>query len=144
MLPSLITSFLSDYSGIPLEQLQPTLYQFSEEEAVRIVFRVASSLDSMILANTDPGTDEKSCYNHWPLTSKPLDIFKMAFFNRLLLRSQRAPPKRSIGEYTVSVSSAAVELRRKIFWRSAKEKHPDCRCRENGRGYGSNHHPTKN
>jgi len=45
-----IESFLSELQcGIPLPQLQPKLYRYSDEQAVRHLFRVASSLDSMIL-----------------------------------------------------------------------------------------------
>ena len=44
-------SFLSAYNGLPIERFDDSLYVYRGEEAVRHVFRVASSLDSMILGD---------------------------------------------------------------------------------------------
>jgi glutamyl-tRNA reductase len=109
-----IESFLSEYSGIALPQLQPTLYRYTDEQAVRHVFRVASSLDSMVLGEPQILGQLKSCY------STAVDARTVGSFLNSLLQSafriaKRIRSETSIGEYPVSVSSAAVELVRKIF-----------------------------
>ena len=44
-----ITGFLADHHTIPLDTIAPHLYFLTGQEAVKHVFRVASSLDSMIV-----------------------------------------------------------------------------------------------
>jgi glutamyl-tRNA reductase len=109
-----IESFLSEYSGIALPQLQPKLYRYRDEQAVRHVFRVASSLDSMILGEPQILGQLKSCY------STAVDAHTVGASLNSLLQSafriaKRVRSETSIGEYPVSAGSAAVELVRKIF-----------------------------
>jgi glutamyl-tRNA reductase len=109
-----IESCLSEYSGITLSQLQPKLYRYRDEQAVRHLFRVASSLDSMILGEPQILGQLKSCYN------TAVDARTVGTSLNILLQSAFRTAKRvrsetSIGEYPVSVSSAAVELVQKIF-----------------------------
>jgi glutamyl-tRNA reductase len=109
-----IEAFLSEFSEIDLPELQPKLYRHTGDQAVRHLFRVASSLDSMILGEPQILGQIKSCYN----TAVDSDTVG-AYLNMLLQASFRAAKhvrsQTSIGEYSVSVSSAAVELVRKIF-----------------------------
>jgi len=44
-----VERFLSSFHGMPREELSPHLYRLAGEDAVRHLFRVASSLDSMVL-----------------------------------------------------------------------------------------------
>jgi glutamyl-tRNA reductase len=109
-----IESFLSETSGIELQQLKGKLYQYRDEHVVRHVFRVASSLDSMVLGEPQILGQLKSCY------SAALDARTVGTALNSLLQSafriaKRVRSETSIGEYPVSVSSAAVELVRKIF-----------------------------
>jgi len=41
--------FLAEYFAISKQEIEPHLYEYSEREAVRHLFRVASSLDSMVV-----------------------------------------------------------------------------------------------
>jgi glutamyl-tRNA reductase len=109
-----IELFLSESSGIELQQLKNSLYRYRDEHAVRHVFRVASSLDSMVLGEPQILGQLKSCY------SAAVDARTVGTALNSLLQSafriaKRVRSETSIGEYPVSVSSAAVELVRKIF-----------------------------
>jgi len=44
-----IHGFLADYFQAPREEFEPYLYDYRDNDAVRHVFRVASSLDSMVV-----------------------------------------------------------------------------------------------
>ena len=44
-----VGQFLSDYSGVPWDDIQGYLYRYRQEECIHHLFRVTSSLDSMIL-----------------------------------------------------------------------------------------------
>jgi glutamyl-tRNA reductase len=110
----LIESFLSEHSQIPRPQLQPILYRYIDEQAIRHVFRVASSLDSMILGEPQILGQIKACY------SAAFDAHTVgAYLNSLLQAAfrtaKRVRSETSIGEFPVSVSSAAVELAHKIL-----------------------------
>ncbi len=109
-----IESFLSEYSRIPLPQLQPKLYRHSNEQAVRHVFRVASSLDSMILGEPQILGQVKSCYSA-ATEARTVGTYLNNLLQAALRTAKRVRTETCIGEYPVSVSSAAVELVRKIF-----------------------------
>src|SRR5882762_6011597 len=44
-----LRAFMRDYFAVDMSQFESHLYEFREDEAIRHVFRVASSLDSMIV-----------------------------------------------------------------------------------------------
>ncbi len=107
-------SFLSEYSGIARPQLQPKLYQYRDEQAVRHVFRVASSLDSMVLGEPQILGQLKSCYTT-AVDARTVGTSLNSLLQSAFRIAKRVRSETSIGEYPVSVSSAAVELVRKIF-----------------------------
>jgi glutamyl-tRNA reductase len=109
-----IESFLSEYSSIPLPKLQPKLYRYSDEQAVRHLFRVASSLDSMILGEPQILGQIKSCFNA-ASEAHTVGTYLNNLLQAAFRTAKRVRTETSIGEYPVSVSSAAVELVRKIF-----------------------------
>ncbi len=109
-----IETFLSEHSQIPLSELRPKLYCYKEEQAIHHLFRVASSLDSMVLGEAQILGQVKSCYN------AAVDCQTVGTYLNSLLQSafrvaKRVRSETSIGEYSVSVSSAAIELVKKIF-----------------------------
>ena len=109
-----IESFLSAHSGIPLPQLQPVLYLYRDDQAIRHVFRVASSLDSMILGEPQILGQIKSCYSA-ASEAHTVGTYLNTLLQAAFRTAKRVRSETSIGEYPVSVSSAAVELVRKIF-----------------------------
>jgi glutamyl-tRNA reductase len=111
---SAIETFLSEYSEVPLAQLRSKLYYYSGDEVVRHVFRVAGSLDSMILGESQILGQVKSCYNA-AVEAKAVGAYLNSLLQAAFRTAKRVRSETSIGEYSVSVSSAALELVRKIF-----------------------------
>ncbi len=110
----LLESFLSEYSGIPLPDLQTKLYRYGDEQAIRHIFRVASSLDSMVLGEPQILGQVKSCYSA-AVEARTVGTYLNSLLQTAFRVAKRVRSETSIGEYSVSVSSAAVELIRKIF-----------------------------
>jgi len=107
-------AFLREKSCIDGEQLREKLYRYSEQQAVRHVFRVASSLDSMILGEPQILGQVKSFYNV-AVQAGTIGTYLNGLLQAAFHAAKRVRRETSIGEYSVSVSSAAVELARKIF-----------------------------
>ena len=115
-----LESFLAEVSGVPREELSESLYRYAGSHAVRHVFRVASSLDSMILGEPQILGQVKTAYSLAVEAGSSGTIL-----NNLLQTAfrvaKRVRTETSIGEYSVSVSSAAVELARKILGNLGKK-----------------------
>ncbi len=109
-----IETFLSEFSRISLSELQPKLYHYSDDQAVRHVFRVACSLDSMILGEPQILGQVKSCYSA-AIDAGTVRTYLNGLLQAAFRAAKRVRTETSIGEYPVSASSAAVELIRKIF-----------------------------
>jgi len=106
--------FIADFNKIPLEQFEDSLYVHMGDEAVRHVFRVASSLDSMMVGEPQILGQIKDAYR----TATAINTSGV-ILNRLLHRTffvaKRIRTETGIGDRAVSISFAAVELGRKIF-----------------------------
>lgn len=109
-----IEGFLSEYSRIPREDLAPRLYRYTDDRAVRHIFRVASSLDSMILGEPQILGQVKSCYNA-AVRAGMVGTYLNSLLQAAFKTAKRVRSETAIGEYSVSVGSAAMELVRKIF-----------------------------
>ncbi len=106
--------FLHEYFAVPPHTLQPHLYEFREREAVRHLFRVASSLDSMVVGEPQILGQVKESYTiarEVGAVSSQLDtLIQRAFTVAKKVRSET-----QIGSSSVSIASVAVDLARNIF-----------------------------
>ncbi|RLA92712.1 MAG: glutamyl-tRNA reductase [Deltaproteobacteria bacterium] len=109
-----IKNFLSDYHQIPLEKLTPHLYFYSDQEAIKHVFRVASSLDSMILGEPQILGQLKDAYRN-AVECKTTGLILNRLLHKAFFVAKRVRTETNIASSAVSVSFAAVELARKIF-----------------------------
>jgi glutamyl-tRNA reductase len=90
------------------------LYHFEDREAMRHLFRVAASLDSMVLGEPQILGQLKEAWQ----TAKQegaLGQYLDAVFTRAFSVAKRVRTETTIGQSAVSVSFAAVELAREIF-----------------------------
>jgi len=111
--PALV-SFLADYHRRPAGELDPFLYCLEGEPAVRHAFRVAASLDSMVLGEPQILGQVKEAYQVAEKAGALGSVLN-ALRNRSIAAAKRARTETGIGENAVSVSYVAVELARKIF-----------------------------
>ncbi len=109
-----LESFLCDGGHIEPELIRDKLYRHTEEDAVRHLLRVTSSLDSMILGEPQILGQVKSFYA-LAVEAQTVGSCLNALLQASFRTAKRVRSETSIGEYSVSVSSAAVELARKIL-----------------------------
>src|SRR3990172_5504968 len=109
-----LATFLTGYHELPYQKIEPHLYCYQQREAIRHVFRVASSLDSMIIGETQILGQVKEAHalaRSVGTLRGPLDeALTRSFFVAKRVRSETG-----IASSAVSISYAAVELARKIF-----------------------------
>ena len=109
-----LRGFVRDYFHVNAAEFEPHLYEFRERAAIRHLFRVASSLDSMVVGEPQILGQVKEAYavargvgavqgNLDPLISRAFAVAKK-------VRTETA-----VGSSSVSIASVAVELAKKIF-----------------------------
>lgn len=109
-----LRGFLRVYFGVSPDSLNSHIYEFNQSEAVRHVFRVASSLDSMVVGEPQILGQVKEAYalaRGLGAIHSALDIL----LSRAFAVAKRVRTETAIGSSTVSISSVAVQLAEKIF-----------------------------
>lgn len=109
-----LRSFLGEYFEVDAAAYAPHLYEREGREAVRHVFRVAASLDSMIVGEPQILGQVKESYavaRSVGAVHSHLD----ALLTRAFAVAKRVRTETAVGSSAVSVASAAVDLARKIF-----------------------------
>ena len=109
-----IKQFICDYHEVSPVELEDHFYSYRNEEAVEHLFRVSSSLDSMILGETQILGQVKDAYSlAKDLRSTGLVLNQL--FEKAFSIAKKVREETGIAERSVSISSAAVELAQKIF-----------------------------
>ena len=109
-----IKQFICDFHDLSPMELEEHFYSFRNEEAVEHLFRVSSSLDSMVLGETQILGQVKDAYSlARDLRSTGLILNQL--FEKAFSVAKKVRDETGIAERCVSISSAAVELAQKIF-----------------------------
>ena len=95
-------------------------YYLQKENAIRHLFRVASGLNSMILGESQILGQVKSAY-YFSQETKCTGLYLNRLFNDTIQVAKKVRTQTTIGEGSMSVAFAAVELAQKIF-KDLKEK----------------------
>ena len=111
---SRLQQFLSDYHGIADDVLAPHLYSYHGEAALRHLFRVVASLDSLVIGEPQIAAQVKEAFTIARHANATSAIFNQVF-ERAFSVAKRVRTETRIGEHAVSISYAAVELAKKIF-----------------------------
>jgi len=106
--------FIAEFNKIPLENFEDSLYIHEGNDAVRHVFRVASSLDSMVVGEPQILGQVKEAYRT-ATEEKTSGVILNRLLHRTFFVAKRIRTETGIGDHAVSISYAAVELARKIF-----------------------------
>ena len=110
-----IQEFLADaHLSLSSEELTPHLYWHQGDRAISHLFRVASSLDSMIVGESQILGQIKDAFEV-ALTHKATGIILNKVVKKAISVAKRVRTETKIAEMAVSVSYAAVELAKKIF-----------------------------
>ena len=106
--------FLHEYFSVPPNDIQPHLYEHRDREAVRHLFRVASSLDSMVVGEPQILGQVKESYTiarEVGAVSTHLE----SLLQRTFTVAKKIRTETQIGSSSVSIASVAADLARKIF-----------------------------
>src|SRR5271156_3848312 len=106
--------YLNEHFSVDSQSLLPHLYEHHEADAVRHLFRVAASLDSMVVGEPQILGQVKESY------TAARSVGAVGGNLERLLQSALAAAKKvrtetQIGSSSVSIASVAVDLARKIF-----------------------------
>jgi glutamyl-tRNA reductase len=110
----LVQDFICEYHQIPAETISKHVYSYRNADAIRHLFRVTASLDSMMLGEPQILGQVKEAYR---LASEAGTIGSSLspLLDRAFAVAKRVRSETGISQSAVSISYAAVELARKIF-----------------------------
>ena len=100
--------------GLDFQTLEPLLYTKTGADAVLHAFRVAASLDSMVLGEPQILGQVKDAFA-LAQSCRVVGPMLHALMSQAFAVAKRVRTETEIGRFAVSVSFAAVELARKIF-----------------------------
>jgi len=109
-----LRGFLGNYFKVNPADLEPHLYEYREHEAIRHLFRVTASLDSMVVGEPQILGQVKEAYATARAVGAvhgQLDLL----LTRAFAVAKRVRTETAVGSSAVSVASVAVELAKKIF-----------------------------
>ena len=110
----MLLDFLSAFHDLPKEKFADHMYHYQDMDAVRHLFFVSSSLDSLVRGETQILSQVKEAYMTATSAETTGSILNQ-LFQRSLNVAKEVHTKTSIGKGKVSVSSVAVDLAIKIF-----------------------------
>ena len=109
-----LRGFLRDYFQMDPADYEPHLYEYRESDAVRHLFRVTSSLDSMVVGEPQILGQVKEAYataRAVGAVHSQLDLL----LTRAFAVAKRVRTDTRIGAHTVSVAFTAVRLAEQVF-----------------------------
>lgn len=109
-----IIDFLSEYHRFERDAFVKALYFYTEQQVVRHLFRVASSLDSMVIGEAQILGQVKDAYQI-AYENKSTSLILNRLFRHAIECGKRVRTETAIGESPVSVSYAAVQLAKNVF-----------------------------
>jgi len=110
----MIPAHIAEWKSMPLARFMPAVYVYAGDEAVRHLFRVSASLDSMMLGEPQILGQVKEAYRH-AVNTKTTGVILNRLLHKAFTIAKRVRSETGIGGHAVSISYAAIELAKKIF-----------------------------
>ena len=107
-------AFLGEFKQVPVARHADAFYVHKGNDAIRHVFRVAASLDSMVLGEPQILGQMKAAYAE-ATQHKTSGVILNRLMHRTFFVAKRIRTETGIGDHAVSISYAAIELAKKIF-----------------------------
>jgi glutamyl-tRNA reductase len=111
---AVVDTFLATQKSVNMQTIGPHLYHHEGRDAIHHLFRVAASLDSMVVGEPQILGQLKAAYAA-AKSSGAVCGWLDGVMSRSFSVAKRVRSETGIGQMAVSVSYAAVELARKIF-----------------------------
>jgi glutamyl-tRNA reductase len=105
---------IASFNRINLPEFENILYIHTGDQAVRHIFRVAASLDSMVVGEPQILGQIKQAYR-LATQERTTGVVLNRLLHRAFFVAKRIRSETGIGGHAVSISYAAIELGRKIF-----------------------------
>ena len=109
-----LTDFLCDFHSLPLNNINGHLYRHADTEAIKHIFRVASSLDSMVVGESQILGQIKEAYQQ-AVEAGTVGRVLSQLMHRTLSVAKRIRTETAISQKPVSISSVAVDLAYRVF-----------------------------
>jgi glutamyl-tRNA reductase len=109
-----IMDLIAKTKSISHQQLGQSVYHYFGDSAVRHIFRVSSSLDSMMLGEPQILGQVKDAYKS-AVKKKSTGVILNRLMHKAFTAAKKIRTETGIGGHAVSISYAAVELAKKIF-----------------------------
>lgn len=109
-----LTDFFATRQPLDRDKLVDVISVFRDRDAIRHVFRIAASLDSMVVGEPQILGQVKDCYER-AVAAGSTGAVLHRFFHKTFSVAKRVRTETGVASKAVSVSSAAVELTCKIF-----------------------------
>lgn len=109
-----IKNFLSGFHNVARSDFEKSLYIHTDIDAIKHIFRVSSSLDSMVVGEPQILGQLKDAFD-FALSKKTTGVLLNKLMKKAISTAKRVRTETKIAENAVSISFAAVELAKKIF-----------------------------
>jgi glutamyl-tRNA reductase len=109
-----IAEFLAEFHSLPIEEFQPLLYQKTDRAMIEHLFSVASSLDSMVLGETQILGQVREAYESARQLSCVGNILH-PLFQRAISVGKQVMHQTALAEGRLSIASVAVDFAGRIF-----------------------------
>jgi glutamyl-tRNA reductase len=106
--------YLAETKGMEIDRFEDALYVHVGDAAVQHIFRVAASLDSLVVGEPQILGQLKDAYRN-AIEGRTSGVLLNRLLHKTFFVAKRVRTETGIGDHAVSISYAATELARKIF-----------------------------
>ena len=111
---SRVRGFLTDYHDLPAEALSQGLYERTDADAARHLFKVASGLDAMIVGESQVLGQVRDALSV-ASESQSLQVPQVGLFHAAVRTGRRVREETDVGRNALSISYAGVKLAQRLL-----------------------------